>query len=55
MKNIDAFIEEINQLKEADEIVESVFLELGAYGLDKVFSTELSRKIRDYNLFDDSE
>lgn len=54
LKNINAFIEELEQLKEADAIVKAIFVEVGAYNLD-IFSSELAQRIRDYNLFDDSE
>lgn len=54
MENINALMTEINTLKEADAIVKAIFLEVGPYNLD-IFSSELEKRIRDYNGFDDSE
>lgn len=52
--NIEKFIEEINDLKEASRLLEKVWLEVCPYGIDKL-SDKTRHEINDYFKFDDSE
>ncbi len=51
--HIDKLIEEIENLKEAADLLEKVWLEIGPY-TDKI-SDELSYKLNSFFKFDDSE
>lgn len=51
---ITKFLEEIESLQQAKDLLEKVYLEIGPYNRDKI-SEELNRKINDYFGFDDSE
>lgn len=53
-ENLDKVLEEVNQLREAYELLEQVHLEHGAYG-DCPIPDELRYKINDFFGFDDSE
>ena len=53
-KNIDAFLSEIEHLKESRELLESVFYEVGPYR-DREVSDQLWEKVRNHFGFDDSE
>jgi len=56
---INKLIEEISYLKEAEELLKQVFINVGVYNLDildnKYNSKPLSTKIRDHFNFDDSK
>lgn len=56
MNTIEKFLEEIERLQEAHEILEKIWLELDAYNPNsKKISPETWNKVRDYFKFDDSE
>lgn len=53
VRQINAFMEEIDHLKEGQELLESVWSELGPY--TNSLSNELRAKLQNYFGFDDSE
>lgn len=52
---ITKFLEEIESLQRAKELLEKVYLEIGPYCHRDHLPDELIRKIHDYFGFDDSE
>lgn len=53
-RGMDDFLEEILALRQADELLEAIFREMGPYRGNKV-SDETWRKVQDHFNFDDSE
>lgn len=51
--NIDIFVKEIEKLKLAYELLEQVYVKIGAYNEGKI-NDDLCYKIREYFNFDDS-